>query len=153
MPSGLWIQSFATPHWEHYKNNSMRKKNKRTYFFRSIIRQLLWTRISIIKENILIYAVVSWTSSHNCRNTIFLPLTNIQKKYAISKAFWNRMKWIKKMTICGLWNQKRWSDGVTTKSPSMAECFSATSWANWVIICSNFVPMASRSCSTTRYIQ
>jgi len=37
------------------------------------------------------------------------------------------------------------SDGWTTNSPCMAECFSATSCANWIITCSSFVPTASSS--------
>lgn len=75
-------------------------------------------------------------------------LTHIQKKKAISKAFWKRMKWIKKRTMPGRLNQKCSSDGLTISSPCMATCFSATSWANWVITCSNLVPTARRSWKT-----
>lgn len=72
-------------------------------------------------------------------------LTQIQKKTAISKEFWNRMTWMSKRTRRGLLNQKWWSEGLTTKSPSMATCLSATSWAIWLITCSSLVPTASRS--------
>lgn len=72
-------------------------------------------------------------------------LTHIQKKNAISKEFWNRIIWISKSTSLGLLNQKCSSEGLTTNSPSTATCFSATSWANWIITCSNLVPTASRS--------
>lgn len=72
-------------------------------------------------------------------------LTHIQKKNAISKAFWKRMKWIKMRTISGWPNQKCSSDGLTTSSPSIATCFSATSWANCLMTCSSLVPTASRS--------
>uniref|UniRef100_A0A0A9BVK0 Uncharacterized protein n=1 Tax=Arundo donax TaxID=35708 RepID=A0A0A9BVK0_ARUDO len=37
------------------------------------------------------------------------------------------MKWIRCRTILGRPNQKCSSDGFTTKSPSIAMCFSATS--------------------------
>lgn len=72
-------------------------------------------------------------------------LTHIQKKNDISKEFWKRIKWMRKRTMRGRRNQKWSSDGWTTNSPSMAECFSATSWANWIITCSSLVPTASRS--------
>lgn len=72
-------------------------------------------------------------------------LTKIKKMNANSNEFWKRMKWIKKRTSRGLLNQNRSSDGRTTKSPSTAMCFSATSWAKSVMICSSFIPTASKS--------
>lgn len=76
----------------------------------------------------------------------FVYVTNIKKKKASSNEFWNRMMWMSKSMIFGLWNQKWSSEGWTTMSPSTATCFSATSWANWFITCSSFVPTASNSC-------
>lgn len=87
------------------------------------------------------------------KHTTNNQLTHIQKKNAISKAFWKRMKWIKNRTISGRLNQKCSSDGLTTKSPSMATCFSATSRANWVITCSSLVPTASRSWKTKMQVK
>lgn len=77
-------------------------------------------------------------------------LTKIKNMKANSNEFWKRMKWIKKRTSRGLLNQNKSSDGRTTKSPSTATCFSATSWAKSVMICSNFVPTASKSCGENR---
>lgn len=81
----------------------------------------------------------------------FIFVTNMKKKKASSNEFWNRMMWMRIRMILGLWNQKWSSEGWTTKSPSMATCFSATSLANWLITCSSFVPTASKSCEEARY--
>ena len=61
------------------------------------------------------------------RSIMIRVLTKIKKMNANSNEFWKRMKWIKKRTSRGLLNQNRSSDGRTTKSPSTAMCFSATS--------------------------
>lgn len=55
--------------------------------------------------------------------------TSVQKKYANSNAFWNRMKWMSTSTSRGLRNQNSSSEGLTTMPPSPcpAACFEATS--------------------------
>lgn len=99
--------------------------------------------IQISNISLIYMRSISWNVS--------LILTQIQKKNASSKEFWKRMTWIRISTIWGLWNQKWSSEGLTTNSPSIATCFSATSWANWVITCSSLVPTATRSWNQRRY--
>lgn len=102
-----------------------------------------WTYSSFC-SSVLEVSTNRWTVS---RGFFFRLPTHIQKNDAISRAFWKRIKWIKKSTIRGRWNQKSLSEGLITKSPSTADCFSATSLANWVMTCANLVPTASRSCN------
>lgn len=78
--------------------------------------------------------------------------THIQAKKASSKEFWKRMMWMRRRMRRGLLNQKWLSEGWTTNSPSTTICLSATSWANCVIICSNLVPTASKSCQKEKQI-
>ena len=54
--------------------------------------------------------------------------------------------WIKRRTSLGRPNQKCSSEGDTTRSPSIAVCFWATSRANSVIICSILLPTTSSTC-------
>uniref|UniRef100_A0A7C9A519 Uncharacterized protein n=1 Tax=Opuntia streptacantha TaxID=393608 RepID=A0A7C9A519_OPUST len=83
-------------------------------------------------------------------------VTQTQKKNAISKEFWNRMKWIMYRTMLGRPNQKCLLDGFTQGvlslptsgllwAPSFS--FSSISSARHVMMYSNLVPTTRRRIS------
>ena len=107
----------------------------------------------LAKSGTMFSSILYWIWKITFDNVRTVSFTHIQAKNAISKEFWNRMMWIRLRMSRGLLNQKWLSEGWTTNSPSTTICLSATSWANCVIICSNLVPTASKSCQKENHCQ